>query len=193
MARKAREKSSTGNYAVMLKSVSEIFTGKTVKEMFRECAEKYLGEGLKGIRFSKGQVDMLIHESEKGISMDMKPLMTSFARLYNKSTGNEGKIFADRFKSVPVEIDEDYELCLKYIAGSGARSPFGGTKKAPSAAENAAEKEKPVSEKNKAPRKSPVSSAKKTDVTPHSETEDKAKENKPQPKPEKNDLPIWLL
>ena len=183
MARKAREKSSTGNYAVTLKGIEEIFKSKKVKDTFKECAEKYLGEGLKGIRFSNGQADMLIHESEKGISMDMKPLMTSFARIYNRENSNDGKVFADRFKSVAVETDEDYELCLKYINGSNAQSPFTGGKKADSPVKSAVKKKtaaKPASEK-------------KADTKPVAEIAAEKKEETTQAKPKKNDLPVWLL
>ena len=142
MARKAREKSSTGDYAVTLKCVEEIFKSKKVKAMFIECAQQYLGEGLKGIRASNAQAEMLIHESEKGISMDMKPLMTSFARAYNREFENEGKIFADRFKSVPVEEAEDYENCIKYLDNGKSSSLFNGEKKKPSAtAKQTVEKE----------------------------------------------------
>lgn len=195
MARKAREKSSTGDYAVVLKCVDEIFKSKKVKSMFIECVEQYLGDGLKGIRVSDGMAQMLIHESEKGISMDMKPLMTSFARAYNREFENEGKIFADRFKSIPVEDEEAYENCIKYLGNGKSSSLFNGEKKKPApesekAEVKAAKPEKKATPKKKAAPKTEAKAEKTVVVekkTPPKTTEE---EN---PKPKKNDLPVWLL
>lgn len=212
MARKAREKSSTGDYAVTLKCVEEIFKSKKVKVMFIECAQQYLGDGLRGIRVSNSQAEMLIHESEKGISMDMKPLMTSFARAYNREFENEGKIFADRFKSVPVEEAEDYENCIKYLDNGKSSSLFNGEKKKPSAvAKQTVKKEtKPKTEtkvtekktaKKETVKKTTSEKAEKKTVTVKQAkkpvvAEEKlpvAEKKEEKPKPRKNDLPIWLL
>ena len=200
MARKAREKSSTGNYAVVLKCIDEIFKSKKVKNMFIECAQQYLGDGLRGIRVSSGMAEMLIHESEKGISMDMKPLMTSFARAYNREFENEGKIFADRFKSTPVEDEEAYENCIKYLGNGKSASLFSGekkktvaeVKKEPSNPEKTTVKKnvaKKAEEKTAKPEKKTASTTEKKaekTATPPEKTEEK-------PKPKKNDLPVWLL
>lgn len=117
MARKAREKSKTGVYAVSLRGTAEIFRKQSIKDIFIKTCEKYLGDGLRAIRFSRDKVEMLIMESDNGISLDMKPLITSFARAYNRETGNTGKVFADRFKSIPMDDDETINDVEAYLKG----------------------------------------------------------------------------
>lgn len=117
MARKAREVSSTGIYAVILRGLENLFLKKELIDVFNDDCAKFLGDGLLGIRFYGDRVDMLVKESEQGISKDMKPLITSFARAYNRMSGYNGKVFVDRFKSVPVETEEDKAACLEYLDG----------------------------------------------------------------------------
>lgn len=124
MARKARVKSKTGIYAVILRGFDKIFATKKMKEAFYDATQKYIGKGLLGIKFSQGNVEMLIKESEKGISMDIKPLITSFARTYNRETGNEGKVFMDRFKSVPIEDSETQNRFEAYLNGKHRTNPL---------------------------------------------------------------------
>lgn len=124
MARKAREKSSTGIYAVMLRGYEDIFESEDMRQAFKAAANKYLGAGLMGIRFLNARADMLVCESDKGISLDMKPLVTSFARTYNRKTGTDGKVFADRFKSVPIETKKLERECKAYLEGGAAPQPY---------------------------------------------------------------------
>lgn len=178
MARKAREISSTGVYAVILKGVEEIFKTKTMKNEFMSAADKYIGDGLMGIRFYKNRVEMLVNESEKGISMDMKPLTTSFARTYNRICEKTGKVYADRFKSVPVETDELKEQCIEYLNGGKTAAPYetGAVRVPRTAKKQAVNKPKPEIE------------VKKPDTKQLSEI----KPEPPKPK-KKKDLPSWLL
>ncbi len=188
MARTARAISSTGIYAVILKGITDVFADADMKNAFREGAEKYIGEGLLGIRFSDNRVDMLIEESEKGISMDMKPLTTSFARTYNRENGSDGKVFADRFKSVPVEDDETEAECVEYLNGGAMALPYMSVRemqgKAPAEPKKVkkpeANKPKPVKKKTASPKPVPK----------------KEPEKKEEPQTQvrrRNDLPSWLL
>lgn len=152
MARKAREKSATGVYAVILRSADNIFEKEDMRDEFAQCAEKYLGSGLMGIRFCHSRVNMLVKESEKGISMDMKPLITSFARTYNRTAQTEGKVFTDRFKSVPIESPEHEAECIGFLNGGGSVFPYDTA----AAARRAVKKEKAVPEPEKKEEKPPV-------------------------------------
>ncbi len=154
MARRAREISSTGKYAVVLKGVDEIFSQEDMRTAFDETAAVYLGKGLLAIRFFDDRAEMLIKESEKGISKDMKPLVTSFARTYNRVKESAGKVFADRFKSVPVETDELERECLEYLNGGGNESPFkrGAGAAAAPAKRKAEQKQETAPERETAPK-----------------------------------------
>lgn len=177
MARKAREKSSTGIYAVILCGTENIFNEQEMRESFSETVKKYLGKGLLGIRFYDDKVHMLVKESDDGISLDMKPLVTSFARTYNRAHEIEGKVWRDRFKSVPVESLAVKKECIDYLNGGELATPY------ISGARVAAAAKKPAIKKaaEKKVEKKPVQVMK----------EEVKKEDKPVKK--KNTLPSWLL
>gem|GEM_PF-403092 len=182
MARKAREKSSTGVYAIVLRGNGEIFKSERMREVFYDTAKKYLRRGLIGVVFSDSRADMLVRESAAGISMDMKPLITSFARTYNRENETDGKVFADRFRSVPVESRADDRKCRAYMKGGEI---------APQYMIGAAPAVKPVEKKTKKPAAKKTATKKAAPVP----------EKKPEPVPEtpaakpkkKNNLPSWLL
>lgn len=141
MARTARVKSNTGKYAILLKGIDEdVFKAAEKKDAFRGVAEEYLGNALLGIRFFSDRTVMIVKESENGISRDMKPVLIKFARAYNRDKNTEGKVFADRFKSVPIENSEFEKQCTAYINGEDSENPF--------KAKTAAVKRKTVSEKS---------------------------------------------
>ena len=167
MARKAREKSSTGVYAVILCGNELIFIEQEMREAFSAATQKYLGKGLLGIRFYDDKVHMLVKESGVGISLDMKPLVTSFARTYNREHKTDGKVWRDRFKSVPVESGKTKKECLDYLSGGETAAPY--IPGAPAAAKKPAVKKAAVEKKPVQPEP----------------------ENKPKPK--KRALPSWLL
>ncbi|MGN0164235.1 MAG: hypothetical protein ACI4EA_11750 [Candidatus Ornithomonoglobus sp.] len=183
MARRAREISSMGKYAVILRGINEVFAEDDMMTAFAEAADKYLGEGLLAIRFYNDRVEMLVRESEKGISMDMKPLVTSFARTYNRLKENTGKVFADRFKSIPVESGELERECIEYLNGGEPAAPFKrGSGTAAAAAVKPAEKKKSIPIKTEKPLKETVPPIK----------EESKQETAPKPKKKKS-LPSWLL
>ena len=116
MARKAREVSSTGMYAVSVKTNGKVFASEEARGLFVDCLEKFLGGGAKGRRFTHDITEMLISETERGISADMKSVMTSFSRSCNKLMGTTGKIFAGRFGSVPIESAEHEAEYMAYLS-----------------------------------------------------------------------------
>ena len=113
MARKAREISKSGNYYITLKG-NELFVTDEDKKMFVEILEKNFATGIvHGYYLTKSEIRLVVKEGEKGISMTMKPVTTSYARYFNRTHEREGKLFADRFKSEPLETDEEIEECIK--------------------------------------------------------------------------------
>lgn len=180
MARKAREKSSSGIYAVILRTNKEVFKKKHYNDLFREILTGQFGERMKGVRFYDDSVHMLLKESENGIAADMKPVIISFARTYNRENECDGKLFKDRFRSVPVETAEAEAECIRYLNGgkkaaqymmrgeNRAAVPYRKKQPKPHDSENSEEKIK-------------------------ADTADKEPETKSQ-KPKKRDtMPTWLL
>ena len=115
MARKAREISKSGNYYITLKG-NELFVTDEDKKMFVEILEKNFATGIvHSYYLTKSEIRLVVKEGEKGISMTMKPVTTSYARYFNRTHEREGKLFTDRFKSEPLETDEEIEECIKNL------------------------------------------------------------------------------
>lgn len=117
MARKGREKSATGVYALMLRGNRQLFVSDDDYSVFVELMEKYFNGRciLYAYSLSKSAVNLLIKENDEGISADIKPIVTSYARYYNRTHGFEGKLFKDRFKSEPCESDSEINDNIAFI------------------------------------------------------------------------------
>lgn len=178
MARKARVKSSTGKYIILLRGMEDtIFRTKKIKDMFNETVTEYLGKNMLGIRFFADRVVIFAKESKNGIAMDLKPVLIKFARAYNKERGVEGKVFMDRFKSLPVEDKEFEKQCKDFVDGEKVKDPF--ETKTVRAVTPKKEAVKP------APKKAEKPASKKPEPKPEPEV-------KPAPK-KRNEMPTWLL
>lgn len=107
MARRAREKSSTGIYNVMLRG-EKLFTEEADYDAFIDRMAQYFMDDAKIYAYClmENTACFILKESKNGISKDMKPFVTSYARYYNKAHGENGKVFLDRFKSEPIETKE---------------------------------------------------------------------------------------
>lgn len=142
MAREARKISKSGNYYVILRG-EELFVANADKQKFIEILEKNFATGIvHGTELTKTEFRLVVKEGEKGISMTMKPVTTSYARYFNRIHGREGKLFKGRFQSEPLETNAQIEECLKNLKTEGAsRKPAQKASSAPSAARK---RQKPV-------------------------------------------------
>ena len=191
MAREARKISKSGNYYVVLKG-EELFVTDGDRKMFLEILEKNFATGIvHSYELMKDEIRLVVKEGEKGISMTMKPVITSYARYFNRTHDREGKLFIGRFKSEPLETDEEIEECIKNLKSGKKAAPKKMAAKV--GAEKSATKKDTV--KKAAPKKAaaPKTEQKKT-AMPKSEPE-KAPATKETPKPaaKKKNLPSWLL
>lgn len=123
MAREARKISKSGCYYIVLKG-AELYRTNEDKTMFREILEKNFATGIvHGCEITKEEIRLVVKEGVRGISMTMKPVTTSYARYFNRTHNREGKLFAGRFKSEPLETEEEIEERLKDIKKSDAKKP----------------------------------------------------------------------
>lgn len=108
MAREKREISSTGMYHILLRGIDELFSKDEDFKEFSAILEKFFeGKNAKLLGYSllKNRVHILIDEGEMGISAIMKPISTSYARYFNRVNDLQGKLFYDRYKSEPIESE----------------------------------------------------------------------------------------
>ena len=108
MAREKRQISPNGIYHILLRGVNELFSNDADFKKFIELLEYYFKDTdtkLLGYALMKNRVHMIIKEGEKGVSMIMKPICTSYARYFNRVHDLQGKLFYDRYKSEPINDD----------------------------------------------------------------------------------------
>ena len=114
MARKAREKSRTGMYNIILKGNTDIFKDDEDYNEFIERLENSPAEVL-GLGLISGYAFMCLHESESGIASDLRTVVISYARYYNKKYNTDGKLFDGRFKSEPINSDDELKNSVSII------------------------------------------------------------------------------
>lgn len=109
MPRKAREKSKTGIYAVLIKgsdTLRKLFYDDDDYNEFIARLDENLDTSVLAFSICENRICMVVTESEKGIGMDIKPVTTGYARYYGKRYGLSGGIFERRFRSMPIETPE---------------------------------------------------------------------------------------
>ena len=113
MARAARKLGSSGIYHVMLRGNNRLFGSDSDIEYFRMLADKYLSDKCMGLRILENKVHIIIKEENAPLSDVVKPLCTSYARYCNRTRGGNGKLFRGRYKSEPLETEDELLSALK--------------------------------------------------------------------------------
>ena len=124
MARKAREKSSTGIYHILLRANNKLFLNDADTEYFNSLAGQHFRDGVSiyGFRTEDERVHIVLKENSKTISDALKSFCTSYARYFNRVHNIDGKLFDGRFKSEPIENDERLSEVLGYLYRGNAKA-----------------------------------------------------------------------
>jgi len=120
MPRRAREKSVTGVYHVMVRGINKqpIFKDET------DCKQYlcFLAELMYDMNFMiyafclmVNHVHLLISVDSDKLSLMMKRLGTRYAYYYNSKYGRVGHLFQDRFKSEVIDTEKYLFAVLRYI------------------------------------------------------------------------------
>ncbi|MGJ9382072.1 transposase [Salipaludibacillus sp. CF4.18] len=120
MPRKARKKSSTGVYHVMLRGINRqtIFEDDEDKSKFIATLAKYKevsGFQLYGYCLMDNHVHLLVKEMKECVSIALKRISSSYVYWYNKKYERCGHLFQERFKSENVESEAYFIIALRYI------------------------------------------------------------------------------
>ena len=121
MSRAARSYSQSGVYHI-------VFRGVNQQNIFEESADyEKLKETIRNVKndmdfeiyaycFMGNHVHIVLKERQaQDISLIMKRILTKYARWYNIKYGRSGALIANRYKSVPVEIDEYFLQLIRYV------------------------------------------------------------------------------
>ncbi|MDQ0252834.1 REP element-mobilizing transposase RayT [Evansella vedderi] len=120
MPRKARKKSYTGVYHIMLRGINRqtIFEDDEDKNKFIEALAKYKkisGFELYGYCLMDNHVHLLVKERQEPLSTALKRISSSYVYWYNRKNNRCGHLFQERFKSENVESDAYFITALRYI------------------------------------------------------------------------------
>lgn len=116
MAREARKLSAAGLYVISLKG-GRLFFDDNDRRMFKEISERFFADGgrIFGYSLDDSEIKMVVKESGRGISLTMKSVKVSYARYFNKTHGINGSLFSGRFKSIPLDSEEEAKLAAKQL------------------------------------------------------------------------------
>jgi len=120
MPRKAREKSGTGIYHIVLRGINQqqIFADdedyRNMLEIIRECKE-LTGVEIYAYCLMGNHVHLLIKENKTEIGQFIKRVGIKFVYWYNLKYKRTGHLFQDRFKSEAVENNEYFITVIRYI------------------------------------------------------------------------------
>ena len=120
MPRRARERSETGIYHVMLRGANrqEIFHDDEDRMKFLETLERYKNSTkakVYGWCLMGNHVHLLLEEGLEELSITMKRIGVSYVWYYNWKYETTGHLFQDRFKSEKVETDDYLLTVIRYI------------------------------------------------------------------------------
>lgn len=120
MPRKARKKSSTGIYHIMIRGINHqnIFEEEKDYRRFIETIEKYKevsGYEIYGYCLMGNHVHLLLKVVKEPLEQVMRRICGSYVYWYNRKYRRIGNLFQDRFKSEPVEDDSYFLTVLRYI------------------------------------------------------------------------------
>ncbi|NMB01025.1 MAG: transposase [Firmicutes bacterium] len=120
MPRRAREKSKTGIYHIMMRGANkqEIFHDHEDRLRFLESLNKVkeISEiKVYGWCLMNNHIHLLLHEGSESISITMKRLGVRYVWYYNQKYKTTGHLFQDRFKSECVETDKYLLTVIRYI------------------------------------------------------------------------------
>lgn len=104
MARKPREKSESGIYHVILRGADKLIFSPSDVDEFIALFKKYLCTDsceLYAYSIEESRVNLLLKTDD--FSTSVKPMCTCYARFCNRIYKNSGKLFYDRFISIPVK------------------------------------------------------------------------------------------
>ena len=111
MPRKARRKSESGIYHIILRGINKqiIFGDEEDHDRFLKTIKKYkivCGYKVYAYCLMSNHVHLLIRVGQEDLDLIIKRIAGSYVYWYNWKYSRTGHLFQDRFRSEPVDSDE---------------------------------------------------------------------------------------
>ena len=117
MARKGRETSPLGIYHIILRGNDKLFLCENDYKEFLLLLKKYFSGENQVYAYSLNVTKIhLVIYTQNAVSTVLKPLCTSYARYINRTHKKNGKLFYDRFISIPLADTAGLTLAVRYTA-----------------------------------------------------------------------------
>lgn len=120
MPRRAREKSKSGIYHIILRGANrqEIFHDDEDNLRFTETLERFKKVSnmmIYGWCLMGNHVHLLLGQGKEELSVTIKRIGVSYSWYYNWKYKSTGHLFQDRYRSESVENDEYFLIVIRYI------------------------------------------------------------------------------
>jgi len=120
MPRRARKKSNTGMYHVVLRAINKqrIFEDNQDYQKFLEtikATKKITGYQIYAYCLMNNHIHLLMKEGNEPIGNTFRRIGASFVYWYNWKYSRRGHLFQDRYKSETVEKDSYFLTVIRYI------------------------------------------------------------------------------
>lgn len=126
MPRKAREKSKSGLYHIVIRGNNgqDIFSDEQDKREFLQVLE--LCRNVDGMllftwALFHDHAHFILREENISIANMLKHITTKYVRGHNKRHGESGRLLHDRYLSEPIDSEEDLMRCIRYVMTHGER------------------------------------------------------------------------
>ena len=120
MPRKAREKSESGIYHIIMRGINRqvIFEAEEDYDQFLETLQRYkakCGYEIYAYCLMGNHIHLLLKTGREPLEQIMRRIGGSYVYWYNKKYQRIGNLFQDRFKSEPVEDERYLQIVHRYI------------------------------------------------------------------------------
>ncbi len=127
MPRKAREKSKSGIYHIIMRGINRqtIFEDEEDYAQFLQTLQRYKeksGYQIYAYCLMGNHVHLLLKVGIEALEQVMRRLCGSYVYWYNSKYQRVGNLFQDRFKSEPVENDQYFQIVQRYIHQNPAKA-----------------------------------------------------------------------
>lgn len=120
MARQARKRSTSGIFHIMTRGINKMDMFHVDKDRFkymdilREVREEH-NISFYAYCLMTNHVHLLVDERDSAVSNLMKSIGIKYSMYFNKKNNRIGPVFQDRFRSEPIESENQMQICARYI------------------------------------------------------------------------------